>query len=219
LGNMYMPSQLLAAILVGCASTATEQPPALSDAPAIVIRQYPDYPIPGLDSKFPGGLVAALWRDGRMIRPASPDSIGKSYVEGVVSAAERDAFFTFLSSSSAVRTLEGGVAPLHAATQSITVRRDGAASRWTRMLPDTESAWREVESRLLALPIGSSHTVDWAAVRSSSWYAPSQSTSVDLASLPDVREGSYKVAPYIRTAAALQKMGREAACEALLRAA
>jgi hypothetical protein len=169
---MRTPSQfvsfLVAAILVGCASTPTEHLRASSDAPAIVIRQYPDYPMPGRDSEFPGGLVAALWRDGRVIRPATPDAVGKSYVEGAVAAQQREEFFSFLSTA-VVRAPKTEDIPLHVATQSITIRSDGT-SKWTRILPDTASVWREVESRLLALPIQSSHTVDWAAVRSSSWY-------------------------------------------------
>ncbi len=161
---------LLAAILVGCASTSRELPRASSGAPAIVIRQYPDYPIPGRGSEFPGGLIAALWRDGCIIRPATPDAVGKSYVEGVVRSSDRDAFFTFLSSSSAVRTPEGGGIPIHAATQSITIHQEAKASKWTRVLPDTQSAWREVESRLLSLPIKDSRAVDWSVVRRSTWY-------------------------------------------------
>ena len=46
-----------------------------------------------------------------------------------------------------------------------------------------------------------------------------QSAPLDFASLPDLQAGSYKVAPYIKAAAALQGLGREVACEALLRAA
>jgi hypothetical protein len=95
-----------------------------------------------------------------MIRPASPDAVGKSYVEGLVNPAERDAFLAFLSSSSALRLPEGGGIPVDDATQSITVRRDGTASRWTRVLPDTQSAWREVETRLLRLPLEHTAAVD-----------------------------------------------------------
>ena len=160
----------LTTILCGCVSTPPDQSRVSSEPPAIVIRQYPDYPAAGRGSHFPGGLVAALWHDGRMIRSASPDTVGKSYVEGAVSPPQRDAFFAFLSGSAAVRAPEGGAIPVHAATQSITVRRDGAASKWTRVLPDTQSAWREVESRLLALAMEGSRSVDWAAVRGSSWY-------------------------------------------------
>lgn len=161
---MRTPSQLfsllLATMLVGCASSPTQPSRAFSDAPVVVIYQYSDYPTAGHGSKFPGGLVAALWRDGRMIRPASPDAVGKSYVGGVVSPAERGAFLAFLGSSPALRVPEGGGIPVDAASQSITVRRDATTSKWTRVLPDTQSAWREVEARLLGLPLEDAGAVD-----------------------------------------------------------
>jgi hypothetical protein len=42
---------------------------------------------------------------------------------------------------------------------------------------------------------------------------------LDLASLPDLQSAKYKAGPYITTAARLQEMGREPACQALLQAA
>src|SRR5437868_3719212 len=100
---------LFVAMLAGCTSSQTDQPLAVLDAPIIVIRQYPDYPSDN-GAEFEGGLVAALWRDGRIIRPDHHDAIGKSYVEGVVSRPQSDAFFAFLDSSTAVRlTKDGGI--------------------------------------------------------------------------------------------------------------
>jgi hypothetical protein len=136
----------------------------------IVIRQYPDYPAAGRGSKFKGGLVAALWRDGRMVRPKNSEAVGESYVEGWVSSAQREEFFDFLSASPAVRAPECGGSPVDAAGQYITIRRDGRASRWSRVLPDAQSAWRDVESRLLKLPLQACRAVDWKVVRISSWY-------------------------------------------------
>ena len=43
--------------------------------------------------------------------------------------------------------------------------------------------------------------------------------SFDLASLPDLRQGEYKVGPYITAAARLQGLGRDSACRILLQAA
>src|SRR5262245_42181812 len=119
--SLQLACALLAATLLGCAGPRCAAPQVKraeisSDLPAIVIRQYPDYPAAGRGSQFPGGLVAALWRDGRMIRPASPDAVGKSYVEGAVRSDQREEFFTFLSGSQAVRAPEGGSAPIDAAS-------------------------------------------------------------------------------------------------------
>jgi hypothetical protein len=168
MNRSQLVSFLLAAILAGCTSSPTEHRHTSTDAPAIVIRQYPDYPMPGRASEFPGGLVAALWRDGRLIRPARPDALGKSYVEGMVEPKKLPEFFSFLSAAVVQAPKIEGI-PLHVATQSITVRSGGTA-QWTRILPDTVSIWREVESRLHALPLQDSRTVDEAAVRSSRWY-------------------------------------------------
>src|SRR2546426_5761228 len=90
---------LFAPVFVGCRAPRQQ---ASSEPPAIVIDQLPDYPMPGRDSDFPGGLVAAFWRDGRMIRCADPKSVGKSYVEGVAPLQQREEFLSFLSTAAIV---------------------------------------------------------------------------------------------------------------------
>src|SRR3954471_11993321 len=92
---------VLAMLAVECSAADTS-----NSAPTIVIRQYPDYPSAGRGSRFPGGLIAALWSDGRMIRPTGSNTVGKAYVEGVVSAGDREEFFAFLRQSSALRNQE-----------------------------------------------------------------------------------------------------------------
>jgi hypothetical protein len=47
---------------------------------------------------------------------------------------------------------------------------------------------------------------------------PGCTRPIDVTSLPNLVSGDYKVAPYLDTAARLQEMGRESACEALTRA-
>lgn len=133
-----------------------------SEPPAIVIGQMPDYPMPGRDSEFPGGLVAALWRDGCLVRATA---VGTSYVEGVVPRHQLDQFFSFLGTAAARAPNVDGI-PLHVATQSITVRSDGRTTEWTRILPDTDSVWSNVQSQLLSLPLQHSHVVDSAEAES-----------------------------------------------------
>lgn len=150
---------LFTALLFGC---GTPRQQSSSEAPAIVIDQLPDYPMPGRDSDFPGGLVAAFWRDGRMIRCTDPKSVGKSYVEGVVAPQQCEEFLIFLRETAIVRAPKIEGIPVHAATQDIRVRNDDITLRWTRILPDKESVWREVESRLFSLPLERSHVVNRA---------------------------------------------------------
>ena len=125
--------------------------------PAIVIDQLPDYPC-RIVVQISGGLVAALWRDGRMIRSTSPRAVGKSYVEGTVASQQCDEFLSFLSAATVRAPKIDGI-PLHVATQSITIR-SGDTSEWARILPDSESVWRDVESRLFDLPLQHSRAVD-----------------------------------------------------------
>ena len=146
-----------AAILLGCDSPAQQ---ASSEPPTIVVDQLPDYPVPGRDSDFPGGLVAAFWRDGRMIRCIDLKSIGKSYEGGIVPSKKRDKLLSFLRRTAIVRAPKVDGIPLHTATQTISVRIDGKTSRWTRILPDAESVWQDVESRLLSIPLQQSHSIE-----------------------------------------------------------
>lgn len=130
-----------------------------SESPAIVVYQYPDYPSLERGSEFPGGLVAAMWRDGRLIRATSANRVGESYIEGVITPPQRDELFRFLTDSIEHAPKVDGI-PLHFATQSITFRSENRTSKWIRILPDKESVWSQVESRLMSLPLQDSHVVD-----------------------------------------------------------
>ena len=106
-----------------------------------------------------------------MIRPTGSNTIGKSYVEGMVSATDRTKFFTFLTNSVALRNQEGtGDGILHEASQTVTLYRNGKKSTWFRPLPDRKAGFYELEERLWSLPLQGQRPVDWQAVRRSSWY-------------------------------------------------
>src|SRR4051812_14249818 len=121
----HLISLVLVMLALHCVAADTS-----NSAPVLVVTQYPDYPAPGpRGSRFPGGLIAALWSDGRMIRPTGSNTIGKSYVEGVVRATDRAKFFTFLTNSVALRNQEGaGDGVLHQASQTVTLYRNGKKS-------------------------------------------------------------------------------------------
>jgi hypothetical protein len=165
--SLHVPIAIVAMLSFHCLAADRSNAP-----PVIVVRQFADYPDAGRGSVFPAGLVAALWSDGRMIRPMGSNTVGKSYVEGMVSTAERDKFFDFLNKTPALRNQEadGERVPLHAAYQTIRLRRDGKASHWMRPLPDRKAGWYEVEARLWSLPLQEQRAINWRAVRSSSWY-------------------------------------------------
>ena len=173
LDHMHAPLlQFAALLLAGCLCGCDSNEPhhlASSEPPAIVISQAPNYPMPGHDSEFHGGLVIKFWRDGHMIRAAGLDTVGKSYIEGFVGQAPRDKFFASLGASAAMQLSEGGELVVDSASETITVRRDGKTSKWYRTLPDTQSAWREFELRLINLPLSNSRSLDLKEVESMSW--------------------------------------------------
>jgi len=137
--------------------------------PVIIIRQYPDYPNLGESSKFPGGLVAVLWPDGRMIRATSRDAVGEAYIEGYVSEADCEEFLAFLDTSDVFKTQGPGI-PLHVAFQQIKVCRDGRILECSRLLPDLGSALDGVEQHLLAVPLQNIRSVEWQIIKESKWY-------------------------------------------------
>jgi hypothetical protein len=142
---------------------------ATNSLPTLVIRQFPDYPLGLQGSRFPGGLIAVLWSDGRMIRAAGSNTVGKSYVEGIVSATNLEKFFFFLTNSVALRNQEAGGEglPHHAAFQLITLNRGDRKSKWMRPLPDRKAGFYELEERLWSLPLQTPRPVDLQAIR---WY-------------------------------------------------
>jgi hypothetical protein len=140
----YFLGITLAALTFTCLAAETT-----NTSPVIVISQFPDYPGPA-GSRFPGGLIAVLWSDGRIIRPAGSNAVGRAYVQGIVSASERDKLFAFLKQSAVLShppADEKGI-PIHRAFQIITLRRDGKQSKWKRFLPDGKTGFHEVEERL-----------------------------------------------------------------------
>lgn len=157
-------SWLLFALLtaLACAGFAAESTNA---PPVMVVLQFPDYP-GAKGSHFPGGLIAALWSDGRLIRPTGSNTIGKAYVEGVVSAADREKFFAFLKESAALRNQPDRESiPLHEAYQTVTLYKDSKITRWRRPLPDRKAGFSELQERLWALPLTGQRPADLTAVR------------------------------------------------------
>lgn len=166
---------LVAVYLLGCKTATPELVPNPPNSygsggePVFVIYQMPDYPSPGRGSHFPGGLVAALWSDGRIIRPKQAGAVGASYVAGSVPDKERADFLDFLSESKALKLPHYPGTPVHAADQSIVIRWKDHMERWTRVLPDEASAWFEVEKRLWKLPVVSVKSIHKGEIEATSW--------------------------------------------------
>jgi len=153
---LLLAGSVIVVLFAGCSAPVVRGP----SQPVIIVSQTPGYPMPGYDSEFHWGLVAKLWRDGRMIRATRLDTVGKCYVEGFVVPASRERFFTSLGASAAMQLPEGGDLIVDSASETITVRRDGKTSKWYRTLPDKHSVWRDFESRLMDLPLADSRNLD-----------------------------------------------------------
>jgi hypothetical protein len=141
--------------VLGCSGPRLAEP---SRDPLFVILQFPDCPLVGQDSRFPGGLVAAFWPDGRVVRATSESDVGQSYVLGMLPPEGRQELLSVLDIA-AKRATKGDGIPLHSAFQVITVRSESGLAQWNRVLPDTNSVWSEVQSPLLGLALRESSTV------------------------------------------------------------
>ena len=73
---------------VGCARASRQHdhadPPDAS-GPIVVFWQYPAYPLPGEEVR--GGLVAAAWKDGRVVR-VGEGGVGRQYLSGTLSPSD-----------------------------------------------------------------------------------------------------------------------------------
>jgi hypothetical protein len=132
--------------------------------PVIQITQTPEYPRPGQFPKYKRGLVTALWSNGRMVRCASKDEIGKSYMIGNVSEKERDEFLAYVKSDEIMKLPKLAHLRLHAATIQITINDGTGRQKWICELPDPSSVWTKLEERMLALPMPDAKSADEATV-------------------------------------------------------
>lgn len=94
---MFMRNEIILAtvcamILIGCGDHSlngirNSGPPASRAAkPFLVIRQTPQYPLPGERPIW--GLVAAVWPDGTVLRPISEATLERPYLRGQLNSAQ-----------------------------------------------------------------------------------------------------------------------------------
>src|SRR5262245_59997509 len=89
-GIAILATMLVSFLIVTQHSTRKPQEYSLaelpSDRPFVVIHRYPAYPLPGRE--IISGIIAAVWKDGRILRAQSESTIGKKYIEGRLSQPE-----------------------------------------------------------------------------------------------------------------------------------
>jgi hypothetical protein len=164
-------------LLTGCGKSRNEAPGATlpgglpaKEVPIVTITQTPEFPKPGQFVQYPRGLVAALWKDGRIVRAVDPLSVGnpKSYVSGTVSQQDRDEFIAFLKSDEVMKAPKKPHLRLHSATLQTTILTDTGKEKWVAEVPNDKSIWVEVRKRMLNLPLKEGKAADESAVQDAS---------------------------------------------------
>lgn len=154
-----LSASLIVSSLLGCSGGHRADIP---EEPAIIIRQLPDYPSPDRGFEFPGGLVAAFFADGRMVRATAADEVGRSYVEGMVNAPQCDVLLQSIRIVAKRVTKSEGIV-MHAASQYIRIRTMDGESEWTRTMPDRGSSWSNLQAQLFDVPLTDRHPLALAA--------------------------------------------------------
>lgn len=146
----------LLAIFVLCLTwdTSAGQPSTSqqSDSPLLIIWQDSGYQT-DLGPKFPTGLIAAVWPDGRVIRAKNKREIGNTYVEGHAQPSEFRKFLRFLTSPTVLSTPDAFEVSVDSSSRSIIVSHDGQKHNWARTIPDKLRFLNTIEARTWAIPL------------------------------------------------------------------
>jgi hypothetical protein len=98
------------------------------DVPVVLIQRYPRCPIEG--EEIVAGPIAAVWSDGRLIRIASEEQIGRAYVAGKLQDDQMQRLKRLIERSRALTEGNGGVAAVDAAAELLCVWHDGKVARY-----------------------------------------------------------------------------------------
>lgn len=90
------------------------------DVPLVMFHRYPFYPPPGVEP--PCGPIVGVWPDGRIVRVASEETIGESYVEGKLTAEQLQQLLRFIATHERLLKLEGGDVIEDAASEDLGIR-------------------------------------------------------------------------------------------------
>ncbi len=91
-----------------------------TDVPLVMFHRYPFYPPPGIEP--PCGPVVGVWPDGRIVRVASEETIGESYVEGKLTAEQLQQLLKFIATHERLLKLEEGGVIEDAASERLGIR-------------------------------------------------------------------------------------------------
>lgn len=160
---------LVLACIGGCIRTAGDSLSTVAGMPDFVVRQYPDYPSPGQTSRFPGGLVAAFWKGGRIVRPATNVG-GDTYHMGMISPDEARSIIKGIEALRAEDVKDDKALPVDAASQTIAVHSDSLTSRFQRTLPGERRSLQAVQDQLKRIDLPAPQPIPFDAIRRLRWY-------------------------------------------------
>jgi hypothetical protein len=132
-----------------------------SREPLLVIWQDCEAPGGAKDwPKFPTGLIAAVWPDGRIIRATEKKTVGQKYVEGKVARADSEGFFKVLASPNLLEMPDKFSVAVDGPSRTVIIRESGKKHQWTRDIPDEQQTFNNMENRLWGLSLEKVHPVD-----------------------------------------------------------
>ena len=127
---MFRYAACCVVLLAGCSDKKrVSQSPSLEceesrmDVPFVMFHRYPNYPVPNQESIC--GPIVAVWPDGRIVRVASEDVIGKAYVEGTLASAQLRELLRFIETNEGLLDLDGGEVIVDAAWERLGIRLKG----------------------------------------------------------------------------------------------
>lgn len=123
------------------------------DIPFLVVHRYPGYV--GPRSATGSGLIAAVWRNGRIVRASTEDDIGQVYMEGRLATEKLDGLVSYLNASGVMtEPEEDTLLVLDAASDHVYVHLPHRILHAAESLPRKgETAIRDLEFVLLDMEI------------------------------------------------------------------
>lgn len=134
--------------------------------PLFLMWHFPAYPAP--DSQVDAGLLAAVWRDGRVVRARSESDIGRVYVEGLLSEKQLAETRRFLAENIPVlRREQADTVPDDAGFDTFYVRSDRDVEKWSFVrIQGTHRTIDQVRAHLLSLDFAQERPIDidWKSI-------------------------------------------------------
>ncbi|UCG16140.1 MAG: hypothetical protein JSV19_12680 [Phycisphaerales bacterium] len=91
--------------------------PSYPEVPLVMFHRYPAY-----SPELICGPIVGVWSDGRIVRVESEGTIGKSYVEGKLTAEQLQQLLGFIATQERLLELEGGYLIVDAASERLGIR-------------------------------------------------------------------------------------------------